>query len=794
VGRGDPNARIKVERTGTLVDVGARDFRFSLDFKTLQPQLGMSQFGRNRDDFGNWFGCNNNTPLFHIVHDDAMLARNPHLTPHATTVFVPQAAKPGPVFAISEKGRFYHESEVGRFTSANSAMIYRDSFLGNEFYGNFFVSEPVHNLVHREMVTRQGVSFTSRRADDEQRSEFLASRDTWFRPNAIRTGPDGALYISDMYREIVEHPAWIAPEKRAGLTFRAGDDRGRIYRIVPEGKPTRTIPRIDKLKPLDVARLLTTESSGELRDMAQRWIVFHQLKTVVPDLQVATGIAPHSGARIQSLWTTEQLGGLTLEQVSLARGDADPAVRAAAIPVTLTHAKQSPEWLPLLGGDFRTKAGSESDSAVQLQIAYALGDLPVATDVAEAPLLLLARTDDPFVIEAVLSSISPTTIERQFSPELIAAYAAQEPARIGDRLLPRLAPIAAGFKKSKTVTAIIAHQLSQVGSASNNSLARTLAELAKHDQTAAELRKSLDATTIARLEAVIRTAQETALDSKADLQSRLDAIALLGRDIDRASDLTRLVSLLGARVSPDIQIAALEQLTLLGDPTVPTALVARWREHAPALRAQIVDSLLTREAWTAQLLTALESGPVFPTDLDATRRQRLIDHPSQRIKARASKLLVVNSATDRRELLTQWQNVLTLPADAARAKDIFAKRCAACHKWQGVGENVGPDLNTLTDRSPKSLLTAILDPNQAVEPKYQSYSVVTDDGKVFVGMIVEETATAITLADAAGKQTSVPRAAIDEFRATGKSLMPEGMERELTQQEAADLLRLLARP
>ena len=82
-----------------------------------------------------------------------MLRRNLHLVPEVTTVFVPKIPKPGPVYAISGKGRFWHDSEVGRFTSANSAMIYRDRLLGDEFYGIFFVSEPVHNLVHREVLT-----------------------------------------------------------------------------------------------------------------------------------------------------------------------------------------------------------------------------------------------------------------------------------------------------------------------------------------------------------------------------------------------------------------------------------------------------------------------------------------------------------------------------------------------------------------------------------------------------------------------------------------------------------------
>src|SRR5207302_1734137 len=114
---------------------------------------------------------------------------------------------------------------------------------------NSFVSEPVHNLVHREIVSPKGVTFTSRRADDEKESEFLASSDTWFRPATLRTGPDGALWIADMYRETVEHPQWIPPDTIGKLDLRAGSDRGRIYRVYPEsvGNALRGVPKLDGL-------------------------------------------------------------------------------------------------------------------------------------------------------------------------------------------------------------------------------------------------------------------------------------------------------------------------------------------------------------------------------------------------------------------------------------------------------------------------------------------------------------------------------------------------------------------
>src|SRR5207249_9787222 len=116
--------------------------------------------------------------------------------------------------------------------------------------------EPVHNLVHRLSVKAEGVTFRGYRAADEQQSEYLSSKDNWFRPVQARTGPDGALWIVDMYRFVVEHPRWIPPERLAKLDVRAGDDKGRIYRAYPKGK---------RLQPIaDLTRLSTSELVAHL--------------------------------------------------------------------------------------------------------------------------------------------------------------------------------------------------------------------------------------------------------------------------------------------------------------------------------------------------------------------------------------------------------------------------------------------------------------------------------------------------------------------------------------------------
>ena len=278
---GDSGGKVKSLKTGKVVDISGRDFRLKPDTGEFEAVTGQTQFGRCRDDWGNWFGNNNSNPMYHFVLDDHYLRRNPYLLPPDPRVQVSVNPGASQVFPISKpQERFNSPQSLNHFTSACSAIIYRDDLFGPEFAGNSFVSEPVHNLIHREVMKPKGVTFTSQRADDEQKSEFLASSDNWFRPTTIATGPDGALWVADMYRYVIEHPEWIPKDWQKKLDLRAGQDKGRIYRIYPKDKTPREIVRLDKLSPKQLAALMESPN-GWTRDTAQQLLVkFNKKKQV----------------------------------------------------------------------------------------------------------------------------------------------------------------------------------------------------------------------------------------------------------------------------------------------------------------------------------------------------------------------------------------------------------------------------------------------------------------------------------------------------------------------------------
>src|SRR5262249_14723148 len=158
------------------------------------------------------------------------------------------------------------------FTSSCSVMVYRDELLGKEFVENSFTCEPVYNLVHRAVLVPQGTTFTSQRPADEPRNEFIASSDTMFSPVAIRTGPDGALWVADMYRQVLEHPHWLAPNWEKTIDVRAGAGKGRIYRVYPANQTPRKWPNLSSLDAAGLAMQLESPS-GWVRDKAQQLIV-----------------------------------------------------------------------------------------------------------------------------------------------------------------------------------------------------------------------------------------------------------------------------------------------------------------------------------------------------------------------------------------------------------------------------------------------------------------------------------------------------------------------------------------
>lgn len=413
------------------VDIRGSDFRFRPSTGEFEAVEGQTQFGRRRDDWDNWFGNNNPAWGWHYVVPSRYLARNPFLPVATTKRALAQYEEGTRVYQTSPLlQRFNDPHMVDYVTSANSPSPYRDDWFGPGFESNVFISESVYNVVHREVLRPDGASFNSRRAVGEEQREFVASTDPWFRPTTLKTGPDGALYIADMYRFVIEHPEWIPEDTQKNLDLRAGSDRGRIYRVFPIGKESRPVPKLNQLDPVELVRAMES-SNGWVRDTVQRLTVERSDPAAVPELERLVAQSSRPQVRLQALATLEglgTLGAIPLKSDALqnAMTDSDSRVRRGAVKIweTWPYADQ-PSVAAGWRGRFETLSTDPSE-AVRFQLAFTLGEW--ADPTAASLLVVMAERDwEQNDIRLALLSSMPRHREALLAraPELFQPFATE---------------------------------------------------------------------------------------------------------------------------------------------------------------------------------------------------------------------------------------------------------------------------------------------------------------------------------------------------------------------------------
>jgi len=750
------------EPEGSGIDLSGRSFSFDPRKLDLRAETGGGQHGLAFDDWGRRFLCSNSD---HIQLALAEEGDDPGLRPGAPPP-VASIALDGPqaeVFRMSpvEPWRLVRTRlrvaglmsgpvegggrASGYFTSATGITIYRGDAWPEGDRGLAIVGDVGSNIVHRKALEPGGLGLSARRVDS--RRELLASRSVWFRPVAFANAPDGALLIADMCREVIEHPESLPPEIEKHLDLSSGRDRGRLWRLVPEGFKK---PRPWKLRGMSGAELaLRLESrNGWVRDTAARLLFEAGDPSARGPLEAIASGSRFAEARVHALHALSGLEALSAGLLLRALDDEHPRVRERAARLARGDA-----------GAFREKLvglSRDPDARVRREVALGLGRLPPGDAAVEAALTDLLRRDagEPWTRFTVVSALGPGAVPA------FAALASDPDfsgAPGGRQALEDLAG-AAGTLDVPARERVVAVMASLPDGPLSRGLLRSFAASAARASRISR-RDSLlaGAASAALLDRALERARRDALDMGLAAGDRADAVRFLSLGTFEGCGQT-LRGLLDAREPQDVQLAAVTALGSLPERSAVDALLDASDVLSPRFRAAV--------------LGILRAHP----DPEARRRAEALARPR------------AETSGDRAGVVDAYRKALEIEGDPGRGKAIFRKQCGTCHAAGGEGAAVGPSVTAARSRGREGMLLAILDPNREVDPRFVSYAIVTRDGRALTGIIASETGAAVTLRRAEGEEDSISRSEIESTGSDGLSLMPEGVEKEIDVEAMADLL------
>ena len=769
------------------LDLRGMDFRFDPRSGRGERATGMAQFGLSFDAWGRRFICSNRNPVMHVVLPARFLEKVPGVRVAVLRHDVAAAGFESRLFPLSRNWTTSN-LHAGQFTAACGLEIYGGTALPQAMRGNAFTCDPTGNLVHREVLRPQGATFTSR--PGRQGKEFLASPEEWFRPVYCLTGPDGALYVVDMYRAVIEHPQFMPVELRKRPDLRDGDDRGRIWRVVARDAKLRPIRRWPaRMSNAELVQLLAHPNIW-WRSTAHRLLIQRNARDVAPRLRrlVRSG---EPVARVHALWVLHGLGELTPDEVLAALRCDVPQVVENALELAIG-------WLPehqQLAQAVLAQARS-ANPRVRFQTALVLAGIELPGKLAALEQVALAGADDPWTLRAVRISAG-----RSLAAPLLArllAHLARETAprtKHWPPFLQQLAQTAAAQADPQQMLAVVDKLDEAAATKRNTPLVRQV--LGALMAGGLRSRRVWNALPEAARQAVERLFAQARRELKhaagrddTPSASARAAVMLLGYDTDPRSE-ERLLSLALESANQQMRTAAVEALRRRGSPESWQKLLESFRTQTPAVRQAILAGVFQRGSRLQLLLDAIEQKKVRVSELGPGGVTRLLRYPNPSVRSRAQKLLAAATPQDRVQALRRYRQALKLRADPRRGKRVFQKHCAACHRVAGVGTRVGPDISDTRTKTPEQLLTDIVQPNRAIDNNYISYTAVTEDGRVFTGIIVEETPQAITLRQQENKTVTLLRSELEQLVSNGVSLMPEGLERQMTLQEMADLISFL---
>ncbi len=626
------------------VVVSGRDFSFDPRTLDIRPTSGGAQHGMSFDDWGRKFLSSNSDHIQLVMYEDRYLARNKYLAAPGPRASIAADGPQAEVYRISPvepwrivRTRLRMSAKVpgmvegggrasGYFTGATGVTIYRGDAWPAEYRGQAFVGDVGSNIVHRKVLEPDGVGLVARRVDDKK--EFVASTDIWFRPAQFANAPDGNLYIIDVYREVIEHPASLPPEIKKHLDLTSGRDRGRIYRVTHDGFKQKPLPTLGQATTAELVATLS-HRNGWHRDTASRLLYERQDKAAIALLaqKAASSLVPEG--RMHALYALAGLGGLSVEALLPRLADEHPRVRE--------HALRLAEGLAADSSAIRAWISAQSDDGdmrVRYQAAFSAGVLDGTGRVAPLAAILKQDGADRWVRLAVLSSLADGASDVL---TMLARDARFRASAAGRTVLVELAgQVGAQARQSEVLLALqsiemLANDDKPLATAIvvglTEGLARSgsplTAQVASNPGKAKEL-----------LGELLASSRKTVVDETRPPGERAQAVHTLGL-APFAENRELLPGLLGTRQPQEVQLAALTVLARSSDPEIGTVLIEAWPSFGPKLRATAMEAIFSRADWLLKFLEAVEKEEIPLADLEPARVRLLEAHSNSIVREKA---------------------------------------------------------------------------------------------------------------------------------------------------------------
>ncbi len=793
--------------SSAAMDLRGQDFRFNLDNKSLE-RLGESSGGFElaMDPFGRLFETHNLEHISHLVFPDRYLTSA--ILPGNTLENISDHEENSlsRIYPIGEQDtRVNHPEQSGYFSGACGITWYGGGALGESLEGTAWVADVVLNLVHVDRISPEGTSFRASRMTEKR--EFMASEDRSFRPVNMTAGPDGSMYVVDMYREVIEHPEWIPDEIEATMDLEAGKDKGRIYRI------SRDPLSVDlSLFQSDEGRVnALTHPNQWVRKTAHRLLMEEPLTSKTEDqlnsLLLGNSLLP----RLHALYILGAQEKLSVNQLADAMNDTSPEIVEAALMLSeenlsdsslftdlvfplLTHenirvrmqAALSVSRVSFLNG-WQLHANekirsSMVESASLPQDSWSVASLTLAADESSAFVFEeVIKHNGKNASEELLASLAANSGGSAQTIDLIltSLYNSEFPVSAMSRILQQLAGHSTPGNVNKELSGIRLFE----NSPEHTSL---LDEMAL-------LRNSLGLPASPEFIRYSKDALAKVTDNRQTDSVRLQQLGLISL-LPYEQKKEVLFTCIRNDQPRALQEGALRQLANYRQKEIGRRIVEEWNTLSPTIRRYASDLLLYIDTHHDVLLSALEDGTINIGEMnfDLERRRMLLRwNDSEQTKERARALFSDAGVSNRTEAVEKMKGALGLEGSVVNGRKVFESICSTCHIYGEVGVEVGPVLTEINRKSKETLLHDILDPNAAADPKYINHLVKTSNGNILTGIIAAETDDYVTIQKVGGEKVTVQKNDMEEFRSLGSSLMMEGLENAMTQQDMADLLAFL---